>query len=106
MESRLHVVVLPEEDGPASSTSFTSGREAICSAMEAIFFSCKASLTLMMSVACPPATASLKSPTVRSPRMRCQAWCSLKMSNILSCRVISGSTPGSAIEGMRSSNPS
>ena len=51
MLRRLHEVVLPEEEGPDSSTSFTPLRLAISSASLAIFFSCSASLILMMSVA-------------------------------------------------------
>ena len=106
IDSRLHVVVFPDDDGPASNMSFTPFRLAISSAMRAIFFSCKASDTLMSSVAFPSLTISLKSPMVRTPMMSCQRWCSLNISNILSWCVISGSTPGFFRSGMRSSSPS
>jgi hypothetical protein len=42
------------------------------SAMCAIFFSCNASDTFIISVACPLATASLNSPTVDMSSRRCQ----------------------------------
>ena len=84
MLRRLQVVVLPLDDGPAISTILTPLRAAICSAMAAIFFSCSASLTFTMLLASPCSTAALNAPTVPMPRMSCQRWCSLKISNILS----------------------
>ena len=39
MEMRMHVVVLPLDDGPAMSTTLTPFLLAISSAMCAIFFS-------------------------------------------------------------------
>jgi len=64
MQSRFVVVVFPDEDGPAMSTSLVFFLCAISSAIFAIFFSCSASERLTMSVAFPCATASLKSPMV------------------------------------------
>ena len=106
MDNRLQNVVLPDEDGPAISTTRVPWRWAICSAMEAIFFSCRASLTLMRPVVCPDRTASLKSPTVLTPRMRFHLCCSLKMSNILSWRISAPSSAGFWREGRRSNAPS
>ena len=71
MDNRLHVVVFPDDEGPASSTTFTLLRRAISSAMAEIFFSCNASDTLIMSFALPLLTAALNAPTVSIPRMLC-----------------------------------
>ena len=106
IESRLHDVVFPLDDGPAMSTIFTFFLAAISSAICAIFFSCRASERFMRSVVIPLSTASFRSPMVRSASMSCQWWCSLKISNILSWCISSPSCPGSLSDGMRSSSPS
>ena len=73
MESRLLKVVFPDDDGPEINTSFTrvpfSPRWKMLSAICAIFFSCRASATLIRSVACPSSQAILKSPTLFNPMM-------------------------------------
>ena len=62
MANRFPNVVLPEEEGPAISTTFTFFCFLIWSAIWEIFFSCRASLTLIISPACLCSMAWFKCP--------------------------------------------
>ena len=69
--SRFENVVLPDEDGPAISTSFVrESRLCDLEAMEAMPCSCRASATSMISFARPAVIAVLSEPTSSSPSRR------------------------------------
>ncbi len=74
MASRFVVVVLPELEGPAISTSFVvSFRAAIKSAMAASFFACRVSAIVMYSPIVLSAMTLLSDPTDPAPRTRARS---------------------------------
>ena len=72
IESRLEKVVLPDDEGPEMSTMRVPSswyRRVMSSAILLIFFSCRASATLMRSVAWRFSTTWFKSPMLLNPTM-------------------------------------
>jgi len=68
IESLWAKVVFPDEDGPAIKTTFfLCSLKAIISAICAIFFSCKASATLISSFILPSFTMSFSALTSSTP---------------------------------------
>ena len=102
---RLEKVVLPDDEAPEINTilGFFS---AIASAICAIFFSCRASASLISPKDLFCLQATLKSLTLLILSSLFQRLYSWKIENILSCGIASSRIVGLLRFGIRRSNPS